>query len=166
MSKFVLKIFNLNDKSLQIRSKQRAASASIKQRRTSFELSEFQFVTLKLTYNLRVHEPQIRIVHHDHSAVITWFATHMIMHGLKRGNLRKRIFQLKIQPFVFMENSTKQFVLIAKGILKLNDSQTKTIAGLIITYIRVEVRDVSRRLAHEAKADRVDFLALWLLIFF
>jgi hypothetical protein len=42
----------------------------------SFELSEFQFGTVKSTCNLRVHEPQIRVVNHDHFVVITWFGTH------------------------------------------------------------------------------------------
>jgi hypothetical protein len=60
-----------------------------------------------------------------------------------------------------MKNVAKQLVLVAKGNLKLNDSK-KTIGGSIITYIRV--RDVSRRLAHKAKAGEVAWLALDLLI--
>jgi hypothetical protein len=63
-----------------------------------------------------------------------------------------------------MKNLTKQLVLIAKGILKLDDSQRNTLGGWIITYIRIRVRDVSWRLAHEAKADEVTLLALGLLI--
>jgi hypothetical protein len=63
------------------------------------------------------------------------------MHGSKRSNFGKRTFKFKIQLFVLMKNFTKQFVLIAQGILKLDDSQGKTLGGQIITYIRV--RDVS-----------------------
>jgi hypothetical protein len=84
--------------------------------------------------------------------------------GLKKNNLRKGTLKLKIQLFVLMKNLTKQLVLIAKGILKLNDSQRSTIGGWIITYIRVGVRDVSRRLTHEAKAGEVNCLALGPLI--
>jgi hypothetical protein len=46
----------------------------------SFELSEFQLCTLKLTYNFRVHEPQVSIVHHDYFAIVTWLSTHIIVH--------------------------------------------------------------------------------------
>jgi hypothetical protein len=63
-----------------------------------------------------------------------------------------------------MKNVAKQLVLIAKGILKLDDSHRKTLRGWIITYTRVGVGDVSRRLAHEAKAGEVACLALGLLI--
>jgi hypothetical protein len=84
------------------------------------------------------------------------------MHGSKRSNFGKRTFKFKIQLFVLMKNFTKQFVLIAQGILKLDDSQGKTLGGQIITYIRV--RDVSWRLAHEAKASEVAWHALDLLI--
>jgi hypothetical protein len=125
MIKFALKIFNLNSRSLQIRSKQGTSSTSTKQRGTRFELSEFQFGTLKLTCNFRVHGSQIYIVNHDYSAVIIWFDTHIIVHGSKRRNLRKIIFQLKIQLFVLSKNLIKQLVLVAKGILKLNDSQER-----------------------------------------
>jgi hypothetical protein len=61
-----------------------------------------------------------------------------------------------------MKDLAKQLVLTTKGILKLDDSQRKTLGGWIITYIRVE--DVSRRLAHEAKAGEVVCLTLGLLI--
>jgi hypothetical protein len=44
--------------------------------------------------------------------VITWLGSHFIMRGSKRSNLRK-----------------KQLVLIAKGILKLDDSERKTLRG-------------------------------------
>jgi hypothetical protein len=54
--------------------------------------------------------------------------------------------------------------LVANSILKLDDSQRKTLGGWIITYIRVRVRDVSQRLAHEAKAGEVACLALGPLI--
>jgi hypothetical protein len=113
MIKFVLKIIYLNGRSLQVRSKQRTASASTSQQGTSFELSEFQLGTIKLTCNLRVHEPHICIVKHDHIAVIIWFDTYIIVHGSKRSNRRKRIFQLKIHLFVLTEKLAKQFVLIA-----------------------------------------------------
>jgi hypothetical protein len=52
--------------------------------------------------------------------------------------------------------------LIAKGILKLDNSKGKTLGGWIITYIGV--RDMLWRLAHEAKAGEVAWLALGLLI--
>jgi hypothetical protein len=55
MIKFVLKIFNL-------KSKQRTSGANTKQCGTSFGLSEFQPSTMKQTSNMRVYEPQIRIV--------------------------------------------------------------------------------------------------------
>jgi hypothetical protein len=51
----------------------------------------------------------------------------IIMRGLKRSNLRKRTLKLKIQLFVLTKNLAKQLVLIAKGILKLGDSQRKTL---------------------------------------
>jgi hypothetical protein len=76
-----------------------------------------------------VYEPQIRMVNHDHIKVITWLGTHIIMCGSKRSNLRKSTFKLKIQLFVFVKNLTKQLVLIAKGILKLDDSKGKTLGG-------------------------------------
>jgi hypothetical protein len=63
-----------------------------------------------------------------------------------------------------MENHANQLILVANGILKLDDSQKKTIKGYIITYIRVRVGDVSRRFAHELKVGEVVWLALDLLI--
>jgi hypothetical protein len=69
-----------------------------------------------------------------------------------------------IQLFVLTEDFTKQLVLVAKSIFKFDDSQRKTIGGWVITYIRVRVRDVSRRLAHETKAGEVVCLALESLI--
>jgi hypothetical protein len=86
------------------------------------------------------------------------------MRGSKSSNFERNTFKLKIQPFVFTKNLTKQLVLIAKSILKLDDSQRKTLGGWIITYIGVKVGDVLRRLAHEAKAGEVACLALGLLI--
>jgi hypothetical protein len=80
MINLTLKIFNLNSRILQIRSKQRTTSASTKQQETSFELFEFQFGTLKLTHNFSVHQPQVSIVYHHNFAVITWFSTYIIMH--------------------------------------------------------------------------------------
>jgi hypothetical protein len=50
--------------------------------------------------------------------------------------------------------------LVAKGILKLGDSQENTLGRYIITYIRVG--DVPQRLAHEAKVGEVTFLGLGL----
>jgi hypothetical protein len=86
--------------------------------------------------------------------------------GSKSSNFRRSTFKLKIQLFVFTKNLAKQLVLIAKGILKLDDSQRKTIGGWIITYIRVGVgvKDLSSRLAHEAKAGEIVCLAFGLLI--
>jgi hypothetical protein len=122
MIKYMLKIINLNNRSLQIRSKHRTASASTKQSRTSFELSEFQSGTIKQPSNMRMHEPQIHIVNHDHSAVITWLSTHTIMNISKRSNFGKSTFNFKIQLFVLTKNLAKQFVLIALIILKVNGS--------------------------------------------
>jgi hypothetical protein len=125
--KFVLKIFNLNGSSLQIRSKHRATSAVTQKCGTSFELSEFQPGTVKQTSNMRVNESQIRIVNHDHSTSITWLGTHIIVRGSKRSNLRKRTLKLKIQLFVLVKILTKQFVLVAKSIFKFGVSQRKTL---------------------------------------
>jgi hypothetical protein len=61
--------------------------------------------------------------------MITWLGTHIIVHGSKRSNLRKRTLKLKIQLFVLTKNLAKQLVLIAKGILKFGDSQRKTLGG-------------------------------------
>jgi hypothetical protein len=144
MIKFVLKIFNLNGSSLQNRSKHRATSAGTQKCGTSFELSEFQPGTVKQPSNMRVNEPQIRIVNHDHSTSITWLGTHIIVRGSKRSNLRKRTLKLKIQLFVRMKNLTKQFVLVAKSIFKFGDSQRKTLGGWVVTYIGVGVGDVPR----------------------
>jgi hypothetical protein len=57
------------------------------------------------------------------------------MHGSKRSNFRKRIFQLKIQLFVLTEDLAKQFVLVAQRILKLSNPQGKSLEVKIITYI-------------------------------
>jgi hypothetical protein len=65
---------------------------------------------------MRMHEPQIRIANHDHSAVFTWIGTHIIAHGSKRSNFGKRIFKVKIQLFVFVKNLAKQLVLVAQSI--------------------------------------------------
>jgi hypothetical protein len=127
MIKFVLKIFNLTSSSLQIRSKQWATSASTQKCGTSFELSDFQPSTIKQTSNMRVYEPQIRIVNHDHNTTITWLGTHIIVRGSKRSNLRKGTLKLKIQLFVLTKNLAKQLDLIAKGILKFGYSQRKTL---------------------------------------
>jgi hypothetical protein len=43
-----------------------------------------------------VYEPQICIVNHDYSAVITWFGTHIIVRGLKRSNFRKNTLKFKV----------------------------------------------------------------------
>jgi hypothetical protein len=50
--KFVLKIFNLNGSSLQIRSKQRTTSAGTEKCEMGFELSEFQSGTIKQASNM------------------------------------------------------------------------------------------------------------------
>jgi hypothetical protein len=78
---------------------------------------------------MRVYEPQIHIVNHDHSTTITWLGTHIIVRGSKRSNLRKRTLKLKIQLFVLTKNLAKQHVLNAKGILMFGDSQRKTLGG-------------------------------------
>jgi hypothetical protein len=94
-----------------------------------FELSEFQPGTIKQTSNMRVNEPQIRIVNHDHNTSVTWLGTHIIVRGSKRSNLRKRTLKLKIQLFVLVKNLTKQHVLVAKSIFKFGDSQRNTLGG-------------------------------------
>jgi hypothetical protein len=71
MIKFVFKIFNLNGSSPQIKSKQWTSGASTKQCGTGFDLSEFQPGTIKQASNTGVHKPQIRIVNHDHIALVT-----------------------------------------------------------------------------------------------
>jgi hypothetical protein len=121
MIKFVLKILNLNGHSLQIRSKQRATSASTQKCGMSFEFAEFQPGTVKQPTNMRVNESQIYIVNHDHSTSITWLGTHIIVRGSKRSNLRKRTLKLKIQFLVLTKNLTKQLVLVAKCIFKFSD---------------------------------------------
>jgi hypothetical protein len=76
----------------------------------------------------------------------------------------KSTFKLKIQFLVLTKNLARQIVLVAQRTLKVGDSQGKNLGGYIITYIRAGVEDVSRRLAHEEKADEVTWLALDLLI--
>jgi aromatic ring-opening dioxygenase LigB subunit len=78
---------------------------------------------------LTVHQSQVSIVHYDHFAIFTWLSTNIIVHNLKRGNFRTRTFKLKIQLLVLTKNIVKQFILIAQGILKLSDSQRKTLEG-------------------------------------
>jgi hypothetical protein len=51
---------------------------------------------------------------------------------LKRSNLRKGTLKLNIQLFVLTKNLSKHLVLIAKCILKLSDSQRKTLGLLIL----------------------------------
>jgi hypothetical protein len=164
MIKFVLKILNLNGNSLQIRSKQRATSASTQKCGTTFELSEFQPSTIKQNINMWVYDPQIHIVNHDHSTTVTWPGTHIIVCGSKRGNLRRSTFKLKIQFLVLTKDITKQLVLVAKSIFKFGDSERKALRRWVITYIGVRVGDVPRWLAHEAKAGEVAHLALGPLI--
>jgi hypothetical protein len=129
MIKFVLKIFNLNGSSLQIRSKHQTTSASTQKCGTSFELSEFQPGTVKQPCNMQVNEPHIHIVNHNHSISIIWLGTHIIVHGSKRSNLIKRTLKLNIQLFILVKNLTKQLVLAAKSIFKFDDSQGKTLGG-------------------------------------
>jgi hypothetical protein len=78
---------------------------------------------------MKTHKSQIRIDNYNHFAVITWFGIHIIMRGSKSSNFRRSTFKLKIQPFVFPKNLAKQLVLIAKGILMLDNSQRKTLGG-------------------------------------
>jgi hypothetical protein len=93
---------------------------------------------------------------------MVWHSYHHAQ--IEEKQSQKRTFKLKVQLPVFKKNLAKQLILVAKGILKLGDSQTKTLGGQIITYIRVRVSDVSRRLAHEANSGEVTLLALDLLI--
>jgi hypothetical protein len=77
----------------------------------SFEISEFQPGPVKQTSNMRMHEPQICIVNHDHIAVITWFGTHIVVHRSKRSNFRRSTFKLKIQLLIQPKNLAKQLVM-------------------------------------------------------
>jgi hypothetical protein len=97
----MLKIFNLNGISLQIRSKQETSSASIKQHGMSFDLSEFQPNTLKSTCDLSVHQPQVSIVNHDHFVIFTWLSTYIIMHWPKRSNLEQELSSSRFN-FLFL----------------------------------------------------------------
>jgi hypothetical protein len=45
----------------------------------------------------------------------------------KRSNFKRSTFKFKIKLLVLMKNLAKQLVLVAKGILKLNESQRKTL---------------------------------------
>jgi hypothetical protein len=51
--------------------------------------------------------------------------THIIMRRSNSSDFRSSTSKLKIQLFVFTKNLAKQFVLIGKGILKLDDSQKR-----------------------------------------
>jgi hypothetical protein len=52
------------------------------------------------------------------------------MHGSKRSNFRKKTLSSSRFNFLFSrKNLAKQLAFVAKGILKLNDSQRKTIGG-------------------------------------
>jgi hypothetical protein len=94
----------------------------------------------------------------------------MALHSYPHAWIEEKQFQKKALSssrfsfFVLTKNLAKQFVLIAQGILKLDDSQRKTLGGYIVTYIGVRVRDVSWRLTHEAKSGEVAWLTLDLLI--
>jgi hypothetical protein len=127
--KFVLKIFNLNGSSLQIRSKQRISGVSTKQCGMSFELFEFHSGTIKQASDMRINKPQICIVNHDDFVVVTWFGTRIIVRRSKSSNFGRSTFKLKIQLFIFMKNLAKQLVLIANVILKLDDSKEKSLGG-------------------------------------
>jgi hypothetical protein len=78
---------------------------------------------------MRMHKSQIHIVNHDHFIIITWFDTYIIVRGSKSSNFGRITFKIKIQLFVFMKDLVKQLILIAKDILKLDDSQRKTHGG-------------------------------------
>jgi hypothetical protein len=101
----VLKIINLNGSSLQIRSKQRATSASTQKCGTSFfELSAFQPSTIS---KLATCECMSHI-----SAQLTMIIL-QLSHGLalisscadrREAISEKSTFKLKIQLFVFVKN--------------------------------------------------------------
>jgi hypothetical protein len=93
---------------------------------------------------------------------MVWHSYHHAQ--IEEKQSQKRTFKFKIKLLVFTKNHAKQLILVAKGILKLNDYQRKIIRGWVITYIEVRVRDVSWRLAHEAKAGKVTLPVLDLLI--
>jgi hypothetical protein len=58
---------------------------------------------------------------------MAWHSYHRAW--IEKKQYQKSTFKLKIQLLVRMKNLTNQLVLIAKGILKLNDSQRKTLGG-------------------------------------
>jgi hypothetical protein len=128
----VLKIFNLNGSSLQIRSKQQTGGASTKQCGTSFELFESQPDTIKQASNTGMHKPQIRIISNTGMQAPSTY--HMVWHSYHRAWIEERQFQKKhflAQDSIFIrtENLAKQLVLVAKGIFKLDVSQGKTLGG-------------------------------------
>jgi hypothetical protein len=103
----VLKIFNLNGRMLQIRSNQMTTSTSTKQSVMRFELSKFQSGTLKLTCNSRVHEPQICIVNHDHSAVTHGLTLISSCKDRIKAISEKKNFQAQDSSSYFHENPCK-----------------------------------------------------------
>jgi hypothetical protein len=62
------------------------------------------------------------ILHLSHGLTLISLCT-----GRRETISEKGTFKLKIQLLVFMKNLAKQLVLVAKGILKLSDSQGNTI---------------------------------------
>jgi hypothetical protein len=115
--------------SVQLKFKLGTFQTSTQQQGMSFELFEFQLGTLKLTCNLSVRNLQINIVYHDHIAIFAWLSTHIIVHRSKRSNFSKRVFQFKIQLFVFTKKLAKQLILAVQSILKLNNLERKTLEG-------------------------------------
>jgi hypothetical protein len=111
-----------------------------------------------------MHKPKICIVNHDHIALITWFGTHIIMCGSKRSNFRRSTFQLKIQLFILMKNLTKQLVLVAKSIFKLDDSQEKTLGDESSLTSESESEMCHEALPMRQRAGEVVCLALVPLI--
>jgi hypothetical protein len=81
---------------------------------------------------------------------MVWHSYHCAR--IKEKQSHKKAFKFKIKLLIFMKIFTEQLILVAKGTLKLNNSQRKALGEWIITYIRVGVRDISRRLIHETKA--------------
>jgi hypothetical protein len=58
---------------------------------------------------------------------MAWHSYHRAW--IEEKQSQKNTFKLKIQFLVLLKNLANQLVLIAKGILKLDDSQRKTFGG-------------------------------------
>jgi hypothetical protein len=58
---------------------------------------------------------------------MVWHSYHHVW--IEEKQFQKSTFKLKIKLLVLTKNLAKQLILIAKGTLKLGDSQRKTLRG-------------------------------------